>query len=180
MLSCCLLQMCLKLLPREQPCQMLQVHMRPWIKQESTPNMEYNGVMVVKWQSQVITLQQQYGKETPIWHKLITIWHKIASSMIQALYPAPHLPKRSVLSLLEPCSQALTAQVPSNGNLGSKVLELRPLLLYFICLQFKSILFGVDMFGDRSNKSEILAPDSDEEGNWQSCITSQHLHTCIF
>lgn len=160
MLSCCLLQMC-------------QVHMWPLIKQEITPNMEYNGVMVVKWQSQVITLQQQYGRETPI-------WHKIASSMIQALYPAPHLPKRSVLSLLEPCSQALTAQVPSNGNLGSKVLELRPLLLYFICLQFKSILFGVDMFGDRSNKSEILAPDSDEEGNWQSCITSQHLHTCIF
>ena len=52
-----------------------------------------------------------------------------------------------------------------NENLG-KVLRLRLLIPSFICLQFKSILFGVDMFGDRSNKSEILAPDSDEEGDW--------------
>ena len=75
----------------------------------------------------------------------------------------PSTPPAKKVSL-EPCSQALAVQVPSSGNLG-KGLELRPLLLYFICLQFKSILFGVDMFGDRSNKSEILAPDSDEEGN---------------
>ena len=45
---------------------MLQVHMRPRIKQEITLDMEYSGVMMVKWQSQVITLQQQYGRETPI------------------------------------------------------------------------------------------------------------------
>jgi len=32
--------------------------------------------------------------------------------------------------------------------------------------KFKSILFGVDIFGNRINKSEILAPDSDEESDY--------------